>query len=93
MDLNSRLNNNNQTESTDTHEEKQIKKFLLLRVPAKIENSDKAIELLGGKEKIMSKFVKHEDIDLNLFYKKINLEKCLSNDMLIKRKRMRNKKK
>jgi hypothetical protein len=68
------------------------KKFLIVKVPANVRNGKKAIEMLGGREKILSKFHKDEDLDLTgLFSKKISLEKCLSNDFIIRRKRLRNK--
>ncbi len=65
--------------------------YLLVKIPANVKNPQKAVELLGGKEKLLSKYTKDDDVDLNLFSKKIPLEKCISSDFLIKRKRMRNK--
>jgi hypothetical protein len=68
------------------------KKFLIVKLPANVRNAKKASELLGGKDKILSKFLKDEDLELsNVFSKKIPLEKCLNNDFVLKRKRMRNK--
>ncbi len=66
-------------------------KFLIVKIPANVLNAKKACECLGGKEKILSKFAKDEDLELsNVFSKKIPLEKCLSNDFILQRKRMRN---
>jgi hypothetical protein len=67
------------------------KKYLVVKLPANVIDSKKAIEMLGGKETILNKFNKDEDIELNLFNKKIPLEKCLNNDFIICRKRLRNK--
>lgn len=78
------LNNINNIHYTD-------KKFLLVKIPANVENTSKAIELLGGKEEIYNNFLSDEDIEMKYFYKDIALEKCLSNDLILKRKRMRNK--
>lgn len=67
--------------------------YFLIKVPAKVTNIPKAIELLGGKKEIVTKSNKNENIDLNLFTKKIPLEKCISNDLLLRKKTKRNKKK
>ncbi len=75
-------------------DEKKInKKFLIVKLPANVKNAKRAVEMLGGKDCILSKFNKDEDLELNLFNKKIPLEKCLNNDFIISRKRMRNKNK
>ena len=68
------------------------KKYLLIKLPAKIVNKEKAIECLGGKKNIIAKNAKNENIELKLLYKKIPLEKCISNDILLKRKTKRSKK-
>ena len=67
------------------------KKYLLIKLPCKINNKEKAINCLGGAKNIINKNIKNENIELRLLYKKINLEKCLSNDILIKRKTKRKK--
>ncbi len=66
------------------------KNHLIVKIPANVKNPKKALEMLGGKEKVLAKFSKDEDLELNLFNKKINLEKCLNNDVLLRRKRMKN---
>lgn len=68
------------------------KKYLLIKLPCKIKNKEKALNCLGGSKSIINKNIKNENIELRLLYKKINLEKCLSNDILIKRKTKRRKK-
>ena len=68
------------------------KQYLLIKLPAKIVNKEKAIECLGGKKNIISKNAKNENIELKLLYKKLPLEKCISNDILLKRKTKRSKK-
>jgi len=86
MDSNPRLDLNESNSPDFTNN-----KFLIVKIPANVLNAKKACEFLGGKEKILSKFAKDEDLELaNVFSKKIPLEKCLSNDFILKRKRMRN---
>jgi hypothetical protein len=85
MELNSQPTNENSKEKIN------YKKYLLVKLPANVKNPEKAIECLGGKEKILNKHLKDEDIDFNFFNKKIPIEKCASSDFLIKRKRLRNK--
>lgn len=68
------------------------KQYLLIKVPAKIVNKEKVIECLGGKKNIITKNAKNENIELKLLYKKLPLEKCISNDILLKRKTKRCKK-
>jgi hypothetical protein len=95
------LNSNTEVNNTSTESKKLNKNFLLIKFPANIQNPAKAIECLGGKETIVSKvninfFTQNntdEDLEIkNIFIKSIPLEKCISNDILIKRKRYRNKK-
>lgn len=75
----------------NTGQNNKHKKYLLVKLPANIINPSKALEILGGKEKILSKHLKDEDLDFSYFNKKIPLEKCISTDFLIKRKRLRKK--
>jgi hypothetical protein len=84
---------NSHCSSTNSKEKINYKKYLLVKLPANVKNPQKAIECLGGKEKILNKHFKDDDLDFNFFNKKIALEKCASSDFLIKRKRLRNKNK
>lgn len=84
---------NNKIPSHNNKAKNDYPSYFAIRVPAKVTNIQKAIELLGGKREIMNKNAKNENIELNLFTKKIPLEKCISNDLLLKKKTKRNKKK
>ena len=65
---------------------KTKKKLLLIKLPAKIQNKERAIELLGGKRNIIQKNIRNENIEFKLFLKPLPLEKCISNDILLKKK-------
>ena len=79
--------------ANDETEQQKNKNILIVKIPANVKNVKKCIEMLGGEETILSKYIKDEDIDLDLFMKKIPLEKCVTNDLVIRRKRYRNKNK
>lgn len=68
---------------------KTKKKLLLIKLPAKIQNKERAIELLGGKRNIIQKNIRNENIEFKLFLKPLPLEKCISNDILLKKKTKR----
>lgn len=68
------------------------KKIILIKIPAKIENKEKVIQLLGGKKNIIKKFYENENLDLKIMDSNLPLEKCVCNDILIKRKTFRSKK-
>ena len=68
------------------------KSYAIIKLPVKIENLEKASNILGNKKEIYSKIKNGEDIDFNFFYNKLTLENCFSNDLLIQRKTYRNKK-
>ena len=68
------------------------KKIMLIKIPAKIKNKENAIQLLGGKKNILKKFYENENLDLKIMNYNLPLEKCICNDILIKRKTLRNKK-
>ena len=75
--------------------EKQIKKnndFIVIKLPIKIENIKKANELLGNKKELYTKIKNGEDLNFDFFYNKLTLENCFSNDILLQRKTLRNKK-
>lgn len=63
---------------------------LSIKIPAKVNNVENAIDLLGGLENIKVKNKKDEDINFKLL--SIDLEKCISYDYLLKKKRKRSKK-
>lgn len=93
-DIDTHPNNTEEQNNGDNNKAKNdYPSYFAIRVPAKVTNIQKAIELLGGKREIMNKNAKNENIELNLFTKKIPLEKCISNDLLLKKKTKRNKKK
>lgn len=68
------------------------KSYAIIKLPVKVENLEKASNLLGSKKEIYSKIKNGQDIDFNFFYNKLTLENCFSNDILIQRKTYRNKK-
>ena len=72
--------------------EKEIKNYVLIKIPVKVENLTKASELLGNKKDLYNKIKLGQDIDFDFFYNKLPLENCFSNDLLLKRKTYRNKK-
>ena len=59
------------------------KSYAIIKLPVKIENLEKASNILGNKKEIYSKIKNGEDIDFNFFYNKLTLENCFSNDLLI----------
>ena len=87
------MDSNTAQMAMDDRQSQLNKNILILKIPANVKNVDKCIEMMGGKEKIITKYSNDEDIDLNLFMKKIPLEKCVTNDLVIRRKRYRNKNK
>ena len=68
------------------------KKIFAIKVPAKVKNNQKLIESLGGENNIISKLKTNDNIDFKFLYNSLPLEKCISNDILLKRKVKRNKK-
>lgn len=64
--------------------------FLGIKIPAKVNNVDKAIQLLGGYDEILNKSLENKNIKLAKF--DIELEKFISYDLLCKRIVKRSKK-
>ena len=87
---------NNETKiisEIDNKEKKfEQKKYAIVKLPLKIENMQKASDLLGNKKNIYSKITNDQDLDFNFFYNTLTLENCFSNDLLLQRKTYRNKK-
>lgn len=69
-----------------------IKNYVLIKLPVKVENTEKASSLLGTEKEIYSKISSGKDLEFDFFYNKLSLENCFSNDILLKRKTYRNKK-
>ena len=69
-----------------------IKNYVLIKLPVKVENTEKASSLLGTEKEIYNKISSGKDLDFDFFYNKLALENCFSNDILLKRKTYRNKK-
>ena len=69
-----------------------IKNYVLIKLPVKVENTEKASSLLGTDKEIYNKISSGKDLDFDFFYNKLSLENCFSNDILLKRKTYRNKK-
>jgi len=69
-----------------------IKNYVLVKLPVKVENTEKASSLLGTEKEIYNKIISGKDLDFDFFYNKLSLENCFSNDILLKRKTYRNKK-
>ena len=69
-----------------------IKNYVLIKLPVKVENTEKASSLLGTENEIYNKISSGKDLDFDFFYNKLSLENCFSNDILLKRKTYRNKK-
>ena len=69
-----------------------IKNYILIKLPVKVENTEKASSLLGTEKEIYNKISSGKDLDFDFFYNKLSLENCFSNDILLKRKTYRNKK-
>jgi len=69
-----------------------IKNYVLVKLPVKVENTEKASSLLGTEKEIYNKISSGKDLDFDFFYNKLSLENCFSNDILLKRKTYRNKK-
>ena len=76
----------------ENKEKAPTKSYAIIKLPVKVENLEKASNLLGNKKEIYSKIKNGHDIDFNFFYNKLTLENCFSNDLLIQRKTYRNKK-
>ena len=68
------------------------KNYVLIKLPVKVENTEKASSLLGTENEIYNKISSGKDLDFDFFYNKLSLENCFSNDILLKRKTYRNKK-
>lgn len=68
------------------------KNYAIIKIPAKIENIEKASNILGNKKEIYTKIKNGEDLEFDFFYNKLTLENCFSNDILLQRKTYRNKK-
>ena len=68
------------------------KSYAIIKLPLKIENMEKASDILGNKKDIYSKIKNDKDLDFNFFYNTLTLENCFSNDLLLQRKTYRNKK-
>ena len=68
------------------------KNYAIIKLPLKVENTEKALNLLGNKKEIYEKINSYEDLNFDFFYNKLPLENYFSNDILIKRKILRNKK-
>ena len=80
-------------EEKEKNEKKlEQKNYVIIKLPAKIENIEKASNILGNKKDIYSKIKNGQDIEFDYFYNKLPLENCFSNDILIQRKTYRNKK-
>ena len=73
-------------------EEKEIKNYVLIKLPVKVENISKASSLLGNSKELYNKIKSGKDLSFNYFYNELPLENCFSNDILLKRKTYRNKK-
>ncbi len=70
----------------------EYKNYAIIKLPAKIENIEKASNMLGNKKEIYSKIKNGQDLEFDFFYSKLLLENCFSNDLLLQRKTYRNKK-
>ena len=68
------------------------KNYVLIKLPVKIENKEKASNLLGNSKDLYSKIKNGENISFDFFYNKLVLENCFTNDILLQRKTLRNKK-
>ena len=73
-------------------EKNDIKNYVLIKLPVKVENMSKASSLLGTPKEIYDKIKSGQDLSFDFFYNKLPLENCFSNDILLKRKTYRNKK-
>lgn len=79
-----------QKEIIPVEDEISKKQILAIRIPAKVVNQEKAINCLGGLQSIKEKNLKGENINFSPLG--VELEKCFSFDLLLKRKRYRSKK-
>lgn len=68
------------------------KNYIIIKLPAKVENLQKASDIIGNKKDIYSKIKNGQDLEFDFFYNKLALENCFSNDLLLQRKTYRNKK-
>ena len=73
-------------------EKKDKKNYAIIKLPMKIENLEKANNLLGNKKELYSKLKGSNDLYFDYFYNKLTLENYFSNDLLLQRKTYRNKK-
>ena len=76
----------------EEEKEKDIKNYVLIKLPVKVENISKASSLLGTPKELYNKIKSGKDLSFNYFYNELPLENCFSNDILLKRKTYRNKK-
>ncbi len=72
------------------HSSSLNQRILSIKLPAKVNNIDKAIAALGGIEQITKDNFLDKDLHFSLL--DLDLEKCFSYDYLIKKKRKRSKK-
>ena len=72
--------------------ENSDKNYIIIKLPLKVENTSKALSLLGTSKEIYEKVNSDKDLDFDFFYNKLTLENYFSNDILIKRKTYRHKK-
>lgn len=64
--------------------------YLGIKIPAKINNVDKAVQLLGGYDEILNKSLTNKNLKFSML--DIELEKFISYDLLCKRIKKRSKK-
>ena len=76
----------------EEEKEKDIKNYVLIKLPVKVENISKASSLLGTPKELYNKIKSGKDLSFKYFYNELPLENCFSNDILLKRKTYRNKK-
>ena len=76
----------------EEEKEKDIKNYVLIKLPVKVENISKASSLLGTPKELYNKIKSGKDLSFNYFYNELPLENCFSNDILLKKKTYRNKK-
>jgi hypothetical protein len=72
--------------------ENSDKNYIIIKLPLKVENTSKALSLLGTSKEIYEKVNSDKDLDFDFFYNKLTLENYFSNDLLLQRKAYRNKK-
>ena len=79
-------------EKEKDQEKNNVKNYVLIKLPVKVENMSKASNLLGTPKEIYDKIISGQDLSFDFFYNKLPLENFFSNDILLKRKTYRNKK-